>query len=87
VIARWGGEEYLFLLPDTSGSQALNSAEKWCIKIANTQYKYGDDVFNINVSMGSHQNTSIDTINHAISKADSNLYKAKAHGRNRSILD
>jgi diguanylate cyclase (GGDEF)-like protein len=85
-LARWGGEEYLFLLPETNDSQAMQLAEKLRSKIEETQYKQDDKTFSITISIGLHQIASTDTINQAITKADTNLYKAKEQGRNRCIL-
>lgn len=85
-VARWGGEEYLFLLPETGGAQALLLAEKLRAKIEQTQYHHDDQTFNITISIGLHQIVENDTINKAISQADSNLYKAKENGRNRCVL-
>lgn len=86
-LARWGGEEYLFLLPETSGHQAMQLAEKLRTKIEKTQYQQNDKTFSITISIGLHQITATDSINQAITKADTNLYKAKEQGRNRCILD
>jgi diguanylate cyclase (GGDEF)-like protein len=86
-LARWGGEEYLFLLPETSGHQAMQLAEKLRTKVEKTQYQQNDKAFSITISIGLHQITATDSINQAITKADTNLYKAKEQGRNRCILD
>jgi diguanylate cyclase (GGDEF)-like protein len=85
-VARWGGEEFLFLLPETNGNHAMQLAEKLRIKIEETQYKQDDKTFSVTVSIGLHQIDSTDTINKAITKADTNLYKAKDQGRNRCII-
>ncbi|WP_293749185.1 GGDEF domain-containing protein [uncultured Paraglaciecola sp.] len=86
-LARWGGEEYLFLLPETNGSQAMLLAEKLRSKIEETQYNQDNKTFSVTVSIGLHQIASSDTINQAITKADTNLFKAKEQGRNRCIID
>jgi diguanylate cyclase (GGDEF)-like protein len=85
-LARWGGEEYLFLLPETNSEQAMHLAEKLRNKIQIEQYTHQDKTFSITVSIGLHQVAASDTINQAISKADTNLYKAKEQGRNRCII-
>jgi diguanylate cyclase (GGDEF)-like protein len=85
-LARWGGEEYLFLLPETKGEQAIQLAEKLRRKIEETQYEQDDKTFSVTISIGLHQIVSTDTINQAITKADTNLYKAKEQGRNRCII-
>jgi len=86
-LARWGGEEYLFLLPETNGEQGMQLAEKLRSKIAETQFKQGDKTFSVTISIGLHQIAATDTINQAITKADTNLYKAKEQGRNLCIMD
>jgi diguanylate cyclase (GGDEF)-like protein len=86
-LARWGGEEYLLLLPETNGDQGMQLAEKLRRKIAETQYKHDDLTFSVTISIGLHQIATTDTINQAITKADTNLYKAKKQGRNRCIID
>jgi diguanylate cyclase (GGDEF)-like protein len=85
-LARWGGEEYLFLLVETNGVQAMQLAEKLRNKIEETQYKQDNKIFSITVSIGLHQIDSTDTINRAITRADTNLYVAKEQGRNRCII-
>ncbi|MFT5837578.1 MAG: diguanylate cyclase (GGDEF)-like protein [Flavobacteriales bacterium] len=85
-IARWGGEEYLLLLPETNGKQGIKLAEKLRKKIKETQYKHGDKIFSVTISIGLHELAMTDTINQTITKADTNLYKAKQQGRNRCIL-
>ena len=85
-IARWGGEEYLLLLPETNGEQALQLAEKLRIKIEQTEFHHNNKNFNVTVSFGLYQINQDDSIDQSISNADNNLYKAKEQGRNRCIL-
>ncbi|MCF2949637.1 GGDEF domain-containing protein [Paraglaciecola aquimarina] len=84
-IARWGGEEYLFLLPTTTSAQAEILAEKLRQKIQNTTFQSKDRQFNITVSMGIHQFSPFDSIDDAVNSADAKLYQAKSEGRNRWI--
>ncbi|MGS2720532.1 GGDEF domain-containing protein [Paraglaciecola aestuariivivens] len=86
-VARWGGEEYLFLLPETTGKQALLLAEKLRKEIESEEFQHKDKTFNVTVSFGIHQLTEQDSIHQAISKADKNLYAAKTQGRNLCIID
>jgi diguanylate cyclase (GGDEF)-like protein len=85
-LARWGGEEYLLLLPETNGGQGMQIAEKLRTKIEKKQYTQGNKKFSVTVSIGLHQIVATDTISQAITKADTNLYKAKEEGRNRCII-
>lgn len=86
VVARWGGEEYLFLLPDTKGEDALLLAEKLRKRIEGMKFTHENKDFVATVSIGVHQVTEEDSINQAISKADKCLYQAKVAGRNLCIL-
>jgi diguanylate cyclase (GGDEF)-like protein len=86
-LARWGGEEYLFLLPETNGNQAIKLAEKLRRKIEKEAYTQDDKIFSITISIGLHQITATDTIDQAITKADTNLYMAKEQGRYRCIIN
>jgi diguanylate cyclase (GGDEF)-like protein len=85
-LARWGGEEYLFLLPETDAHQATQLAEKLRKKIEETGYKHNNMSFHVTVSLGIHQLRESDTVNQAISQADRGLYQAKEQGRNRCIV-
>lgn len=85
-LSRWGGEEYLFLLPETTAVQAMQLAEKLRKKVETTSFQQQGKVFNVTVSIGIHQLGPKETINQAISKADTNLYQAKEQGRNRCVL-
>ncbi|MEP0356286.1 MAG: GGDEF domain-containing protein [Paraglaciecola sp.] len=86
AVARWGGEEYLFLLPDTKGEDALVIAEKLRARIENAHFNHKNKQFNVTISIGLHQLTSDDSINQAITKADKCLYNCKVNGRNRCML-
>ncbi|MDR1811977.1 MAG: diguanylate cyclase [Candidatus Fibromonas sp.] len=75
--ARWGGEEFVVLLPNTNSKGALNVAESIRLNIEKTTV--------VTVSIG--VNTQIPehgtSLDHFISAADDALYKAKETGRNR----
>jgi len=78
-IARWGGEEFVALLPNTSSNGALKVAE--AIR-ANVEK---ETVVTVSVGVNTQipeQNSSIDNF---ISAADNALYKAKQAGRNKVI--
>jgi diguanylate cyclase (GGDEF)-like protein len=85
--ARWGGEEFLILLPETEGSSALTVAEKLRQLVAEkTLVVDGSRVratlsFGLSVYRGGE--TDIDA---CLSRADEALYQAKSGGRNRSVL-
>lgn len=85
-VARWGGEEYLILLPETNSRQALSIAEKLRLNIEKQGFNKHQQPFAVTVSMGVYQIHADDSINQAITLADKGLYQAKKMGRNCSVL-
>ena len=85
TVARWGGEEFLFLLPETTEEQAFVLAEKLRIKVAKQEYLADSTSLSVTVSIGIYQMHPQDSVDHAISRADTNLYRAKKHGRNCTV--
>ena len=89
VIGRWGGEEFVMLLPDTTASQAQIIVERIRENIASISFPISttSDSFSTTVSFGicelPLQNK---TIKDYISCADKALYQAKNNGRNQSVI-
>lgn len=83
LAARWGGEEFLILLPDTSLLQALTLAERLREEVAQTQFIFEDERLSVTISAGVSSVTQSDSINHLLRQVDMNLYDAKQGGRNR----
>lgn len=87
TVARWGGEEFLFILPYTNAEQAGLTAKKIHKAIEyHTPLSQSCD-FEITVSMGISTLVNEKNIEYAISAADKNLYKAKNAGKNRTYSD
>ena len=79
MLGRLGGEEFLVLLPETSMEEALLVAER--IRASCAQRLPGPGC---TASVGVTTNRSdSDTIDILMARADSAMYRAKAHGRNR----
>lgn len=83
LAARWGGEEFLILLPDTSLLQALMLAERLREEVDQTRFVFEDQSLGITISAGVCSITQSDSINHLLRQVDMNLYEAKQGGRNR----
>lgn len=88
IIGRFGGEEFIFLLPDTSADQAYSLCERLHNKIRNTSLRYNDINLTFTTSIGlACQSIEHDhSLDHLISLADDALYTAKARGKNCSFL-
>lgn len=90
VLARFGGEEFTIMLPDTNKAHALEIAERIRLQINRIALEDDrGDSFSISVSIGistwqpNSQPQSFEQIqNHLISKADQGVYQAKENGRN-----
>lgn len=80
LIARWGGEEFIVLLPETKLDEAVIVAEKLREKVEALIFK-NDEV--ITISIGASMITKSETIESLIKRADEALYHAKKQGRNR----
>lgn len=86
VMCRFGGEEFIILLPETSQQDAIIAAERICQTIAGksmpTNSELGPVV--VTVSIGVTQlETKEQTLRDLIDQADRALYQAKETGRNR----
>lgn len=82
-VARWGGEEFLFILPQTSAKNAAIIAEKIRSKVEKHVINYREDSIQITVSVGIAQFEAGSNIDDVINQADKYLYQAKESGRNQ----
>lgn len=82
-IARFGGEEFVMLLPETNINDAVSVVEKLRAGIEDCQFHHGEQRVPITVSGGMTQFKKGDTIEIAFERADQFLYKAKGSGKNR----
>jgi diguanylate cyclase (GGDEF)-like protein len=85
-VARWGGEEFITLLPNTDMEGAVNVAEQIRSGVEEMDVPCaGGSAAKITVSIGvnSHACGADGTVDALISGADNALYKAKETGRNR----
>lgn len=80
---RWGGEEFLILLPDTSLLQALTLSERLRHEVEEHAFMFKSTRLPVTISAGVCSISQSDSITHLLRQADKNLYEAKAAGRNR----
>jgi diguanylate cyclase (GGDEF)-like protein len=83
VLARWGGEEFILMLPGCDGAMALAAAEK--LRAAIDGLGFGE-VGTVTCSFGVAQYADGDSAATLIARADSALYRAKVNGRDRVEL-
>ena len=80
IFGRWGGEEFLIILPETTEDEAISLAEKLRQKIEKHTF---DKVKNITCSFGVTNYKNGDNPETIMMRVDKQLYKAKQNGRNK----
>lgn len=85
-VARWGGEEFLMLLPSTDEEEALRVSERVREAIAQIDLVHQHQLVPISITLGVSLLSPGETIEQALARADQALYKGKTAGRNRVIL-
>lgn len=85
IVFRYGGEEFVVILTETSLDGSKIPLERLRQAIENYKFKYENNVIKVTVSIGAASN-SYDNINTVILNADKALYEAKSSGRNRISL-
>jgi diguanylate cyclase (GGDEF)-like protein len=87
IVCRYGGEEFLVLLPDATYENTTDLANSLRKLLEESPTRYGDNEITIRASFGvavSHIDGGV-TAQDAITRADAALYAAKALGRNRVV--
>ncbi len=83
IFARWGGEEFLILAPNTDADQVLILAEKLRAAVESSDFP---TVKNITVSLGVTILQEEDNFDELFKRADQALYNSKNKGRNHASL-
>ncbi|HEX8552441.1 MAG TPA: biofilm regulation diguanylate cyclase SiaD [Abditibacteriaceae bacterium] len=86
VCARWGGEEFLVLLPDTDGAEALEIANRLRVSLHEEELTELPGHHKLSMSVGVAQYNDGELFDETIKHADFALYDAKRQGRNCCIL-
>ena len=81
-LARWGGEEFMLLLPGTSATDARDVAKRLCATVLNAC----PGGVEITLSAGVAQYKSGETSTATLERADEALYRVKNTGRNRATV-
>jgi diguanylate cyclase (GGDEF)-like protein len=84
-LSRWGGEEFLVLLPDTGLAEATEIAERLRATVEANPAGKGEILHTISLGVGeiAQHGNSVTTL---ITEADRALYQAKQNGRNRVVV-
>ena len=82
-VGRWGGEEFLVVLPKTDLNGAVRFAEKLREVVSRSKFMYKGVRIPITISGGVADRISSESMEDMLKRADENLYQAKEGGRNK----
>ncbi|MBS3740793.1 MAG: GGDEF domain-containing protein [Candidatus Cloacimonetes bacterium] len=87
IIVRYGGEEFMAILPGATKEGVKKVGEKMRRIIEENAFKYKDQEIKVTVSLGatSFPEHEVETYKELVKEADENLYHAKETGRNRVV--
>lgn len=86
TVGRWGGEEFLFILPNTSPAKALVALDRLRAALQHCSISSRVPGLRLAFSAGVAQHDLAAPVHRTLERADNSLYQAKATGRNRSLV-
>jgi len=95
IVVRYGGEEFAVLVPDSTGAQTMELAERVRASVSRGSIEVRSAALSVTVSAGvssilvaesPHRNLEISDLYDLIAHADDALYQAKRAGRDRVVL-
>lgn len=86
MIGRYGGEEFLLVLPDCPVEKALKLVDKMRVAFAQLPFTFDGQEFHCTFSAGIASGQGMELPDHVIELADQALYQAKSAGRNQAII-
>ncbi|SDJ78512.1 diguanylate cyclase (GGDEF) domain-containing protein [Ferrimonas sediminum] len=82
-VGRWGGEEFVVILPGLTRDEAIKIAARLVKSVCNEKIDLNGRLVEISISLGIATFTKNSSLQSVINQADIALYKAKENGRNR----
>lgn len=86
AIGRYGGEEFLVLMPDTEPAAALQVMQQILTQFGQIAFNEAKQMFSVTFSAGVASSSDFASAQAALDAADKTLYLAKTTGRNRVLL-
>lgn len=87
ILARFGGEEFIIVLPETNAEQAANLAERLRTQVTEDVVRELGEGKAFSLSLGVSELLTTDTdVQQVLHRVDQALYQAKANGRNCVLL-
>ncbi len=85
-LGRWGGEEFILLLPETESAGAVTLAEKLRDAVEKTDFAFAGQHMHLTMTFGISEFREGDSLDGCIARADTALYHGKKNGRNRVMI-
>lgn len=88
ILVRYGGEEFLAILPGASRHDVANIGDRLRRKVSDTRIEEGDEAIKVTISLGGISFPENDVANETelVNRADQALYLAKESGRNCIVM-
>lgn len=86
VPCRWGGEEFIAVLPNVDHAALERVAERLRMLVENSWLDHGDETIRVTASLGGALAEPGDTAQDVVGRADAQVYRSKQEGRNRVSL-
>lgn len=83
IAGRWGGEEFLFVLPDTAGGAANELAERLREQVRQARLGHPKTPVACTISVGVAELSAKESLSTGVARADRALYRSKDDGRDR----
>ena len=87
MVFRYGGEEFVVILPGTGLKGAVKAAENVRRRVEMTKFMINDREVSLTVSIGVAEVKKGEGVDRLIDRADRNLYEAKRRGKNRVVWE
>ncbi|MCX8061000.1 MAG: diguanylate cyclase [Anaerolineales bacterium] len=82
IVARYGGDEFIVLLPETTLQEALLAAERLRLRVEGLRFPHNGEMLSTSICLGVAEIQPKDTLKSLIERTDQALYHAKQSGRN-----
>lgn len=86
ILARWGGEEFILLMPETTLSEAAHVIERLRKRLADISVWEEHPELQVTFSAGIATLAANESMQDTVARADVALYRAKEQGRNRTVM-
>ncbi|MFV0277307.1 MAG: diguanylate cyclase [Parahaliea sp.] len=85
-VARWGGEEFILMLPETNVAGAAVLAAKLRECVAENVLEYSGERLRVTMTFGVSEFQRGESLDNCIARADTALYRGKEEGRDRVVV-